>query len=80
MSKINIMYKITNNDNIKSDKVRAIFLDGIITYNEDDSIVKYNYNKNTLYRETRDLILNYDFNEEVAKITVKELNKELNPI
>ena len=40
MSKINIIYKIKNNDNIKSDKVRAIFLDGIITYNEDGSLVK----------------------------------------
>ena len=40
MSKINIIYKIKNNDNIKSDKVRAIFLDGIITYNEENSIVK----------------------------------------
>lgn len=80
MSKINIIYKIKNNDNIKSDKVRAIFLDGIITYNEENSIVKYNYNKNILHRETKDLILNYDFNEEKANILIKELNKELNPI
>jgi hypothetical protein len=80
MSKINIIYKIKNNDNIKSDKVRAIFLDGIITYNEENSIVKYNYNKNILHRETNDLILNYDFNEEKANIFIKELHSEMNPI
>lgn len=80
MSKINIIYKINNNDNIKSDKVRAIFLDGIITYNEDDSIVKYNYNDDTLHRENNDLILDYDFNNEKAKIFIKELNKEINPV
>ena len=80
MSKINIIYKIKNNDNIKSDKVRAIFLDGIITYNEDDSLVKYNYNNNILYKENNDLILNYDFNEEKANIFIKELNLEMNPI
>ena len=80
MSKINIIYKIKNNDNIKSDKVRAIFLDGIITYNEDGSLVKYNYNNNILYKENNDLILNYDFNEEKANIFIKELNLEMNPI
>lgn len=80
MSKINIIYKITNNDNIKSDKVRAIFLDGIITYNDGDSLVKYNYNNNTLHRENNDLILDYDFNKEKANILVKELNKKLTPI
>ena len=80
MSKINIIYKIKNNDNIKSDKVRAIFLDGIITYNEDDSLVKYNYNNNILHKENNDLILNYDFNEEKANIFIKELNLEMNPI
>ncbi len=80
MSKINIIYKIKNNDNIKSDKVRAIFLDGIITYNEDNSIVKYNYNSNILHKENSDLVLDYDFNEEKANIFIKELNSELKPI
>ena len=80
MSKINIIYKIKNNDNIKSDKVRAIFLDGIITYNEEGSLVTYNYNNNILHKENNDLILDYDFNEEKANIFIKELNSEINPI
>ena len=80
MSKINIIYKIKNNDNIKSDKVRAIFLDGIITYNEEGSLVKYNYNNNILHKENNDLILDYYFNEEKANIFIKELNSEINLI
>ena len=82
MSKIKIKVTVTNSEGINIYSSNAIILDNIIKYKENDNTtVIYNYSKNELIRDNKDLKMNYIFDKDkktIGKIEIKELNKIIN--
>lgn len=81
MSKESIKVTIKNSENNSSFKTNAIIQDNIIKYKEDNNtIVKFNYETNELIRENNELRMNYFFSNKTittGTIFIKDLNKEL---
>lgn len=81
MSKESIKVTIKNSENNSSFETNAIIRDNIIKYKEDNNtIVKFNYDTNELTRENSELRMNYLFSNEnptTGTIFIKDLNKEL---
>ena len=81
MSKESIKVTIKNSENNSSFKTNAIIQDNIIKYKEDNNtVVKFNYDTNELTRENSELRMNYLFSNEnptTGTIFIKDLNKEL---
>lgn len=81
MSKESIKVTIKNSENNSSFETNAIIQENIIKYKEDNNtIVKFNYDTNELTRENSELRMNYLFSNEnptTGTIFIKDLNKEL---
>ncbi len=82
MAKIKISVRIKSNIKNYNVKTNAILQDDILKYQENkDIMVKFIYHTNNLIRETKDIKLNYIFDEKqetLGKIYIKNLKKELN--
>ena len=81
MPKINIKVSISDNTNNDSYEIKSIIQDEIIKYKEkDNTLVKYDLNKNILTRENDNLRMEYVFNKEnetEGTIFIKELNNNI---
>ena len=81
MPKINIKVSISDNTNNDSYEIKSIIQDEIIKYKEkDNTLVKYDLNKNILTRENDNLRMEYVFNkgnETEGTIFIKELNNNI---
>ncbi len=81
MPKINIKVSISDDTNNDSYEIKSIIQDEIIKYKEkDNTLVKYDLNKNILTRENDNLRMEYVFdkeNETEGNIFIKELNNNI---
>lgn len=81
MSKINVSINIKNNEETKNIKVPAIIQENVLKYKEDnDTIARFNYQNNSLFRENHELRMEYQFNIKKAttgKIYIKDLKKDI---
>ena len=82
MSKIRIKIDIENSEGKLSSEVDAILHDNKLKYKEEDNtIVVFSYEDNTLIRENNELRMEYKFNNSnktQGNVYVKELNKKIN--
>ena len=81
MPKKDFSITIENDSNINHLNVKAIITENEIKYKEsDDTITHFNYEKNILIRENKELKMTYRFsknNKTEGTIEVKELQKEI---
>ncbi len=81
MPKIDLSITIENQNNKNHLQTKAIIIEDEIIYKEkDDTLTHFNYEKNSLVRENKDLIMNYTFIENQkteGTIKVKEFNKKI---
>ena len=74
MPKINIKVSISDNTNNDSYEIKSIIQDEIIKYKEkDNTLVKYDLNKNILTRENDNLRMEYVFNKENENAIIKSI-------
>lgn len=82
MPKIDIKVTISSDNNNNSYKIKSIIQDDIIKYREqDNTLVKYDLNKNLLIRENDNLRMEYLFDKDnvtEGNIFIKELNNNVN--
>ena len=79
MAKKDVIITVKSQEENSSYKIKSIIEDDIIKYKEkNNTLVKFDYNKNTLVRENDELRMDYVFrrNEKTeGTIRVKDLNK-----
>ena len=76
MKKINFKLKKDNKIIINENNINCITINNKILFTIDG--IKYTYNNNIFIKETREEIINMDFNKELCTITLKEYNNSLN--
>ena len=81
MSKINIKVTIQNEENTTTCQTQAILQDNLLKYQEEeDTMVIYDYENNTLLRENSELKMNYSFSrgeKTTGEIIIKELKRRM---
>lgn len=79
MAKKDVIVTVKGQEENSSYKIKSIIEDDVIKYKEkNNTLVKFDYNKNTLFRENEELRMDYVFrrNEKTeGTIRVKELNQ-----
>lgn len=76
MKKINFKFKKNNDYIIDEQNINSIINNNKLSFIIDG--IKYSFQNNIFTKETKEEIIELDFNKEICKITLKEYNNFLN--